>query len=75
VAACVAFLGYYLAELPTYHRARLHVWALPLGVLGAAAGSARARRRRAPLPVMLLAWVLQDLVRRRLAAAIRQTSP
>jgi hypothetical protein len=25
VAACVAFLGYYLAEHPTYHNARLHV--------------------------------------------------
>jgi hypothetical protein len=28
VAACVAFLGYYLAEFPTYHRARLHAWTL-----------------------------------------------
>jgi hypothetical protein len=28
VVACVAFLGYYLAEFPTYHRARLHVWTL-----------------------------------------------
>jgi hypothetical protein len=28
VAACVAFLGYHLAEFPTYHRARLHAWIL-----------------------------------------------
>jgi hypothetical protein len=28
VAACVALLGYYLAEFPTYHRARLHAWTL-----------------------------------------------
>jgi hypothetical protein len=28
VAACVAFLGYYLAEFPTYHRARLQAWTL-----------------------------------------------
>jgi hypothetical protein len=28
VAACVALLGCYLAEFPTYHRARLHAWTL-----------------------------------------------